>query len=89
MSSLHAFLNGGSTMCFLVIATFFARFWRDTRDRLFAFFAVACAFMALNRALIILYPVERDDQPYVYLVRLLAFVLIAYAVIDKNRSSGG
>lgn len=85
MSTFHAFLAGASTMGFLAAAAFFVRFWKETRDRLFVLFAIAFAFLALNRALIVLYPVERESQPYVYLVRLFSFVLIAYAVIDKNR----
>lgn len=85
MSAFHAFLAGASTMGFLAAAAFFVRFWKETRDRLFVLFAIAFAFLALNRALIVLYPVERESQPYVYLVRLFSFVLIAYAVIDKNR----
>ena len=87
MSALHAFLTGATTMGCLTVAVFFARFWRDTQDRLFVFFAVAFGALALNRALIVLYPLERESQPYVYLVRLFAFVLIAYAVIDKNRAT--
>jgi hypothetical protein len=87
MSALHAFLAGATTMGCLAAAAFFARFWRDTKDRLFVFFSIAFCAMALNRALIVLYPLERESQPYVYLVRLFAFVLIAYAVIDKNRAT--
>ena len=34
---------------------------------------------------LVLFAVGRESQPYVYLVRLAAFVLIAWAVIDKNR----
>jgi MFS family permease len=52
---------------------------------LFVLFAIAFAALALNRTLIVFYPVGRESQPYVYLVRLFAFVLIAYAVVDKNR----
>lgn len=85
MTALHAFLTGASTMGFLAAAAFFARFWKETRDRLFVLFAVAFAAMAMNRTLIALYPLGRESQPYVYLMRLFAFVLIAYAVVDKNR----
>lgn len=85
MTPLHAFITGASTMGCLAAAAFFARFWKQTSDRLFIFFAIAFAALAVNRALIVLYPLERESQPYVYLVRLFAFVLIAYAVVDKNR----
>lgn len=85
MSSLHAFLSGASTLGFLVVAAYFARFWRETKDRLFLLFAIAFVGMALNRGLLVLLAVGRESQPYVYLVRLAAFVVIAWAVIDKNR----
>ena len=87
MTTFHAFITGASTMAFLAAAAFFARFWKETRDRLFALFAIAFAALALNRTLIVFYPVARESQPWVYLVRLFAFVLIAYAVVDKNRSA--
>jgi phosphoglycerol transferase MdoB-like AlkP superfamily enzyme len=85
MTTLHLFLNGASTMGFVVAAVFFARFWDETRDRLFAIFAVAFAALAANRALLALVALGREAQPYLYVVRLAAFVLIAYAVVDKNR----
>jgi hypothetical protein len=89
MTAFHAFITGGATMAFLAAAAFFARFWKETHDRLFLLFAVAFAALALNRTLIVFYPVGRESQPYVYLVRLFAFVLIAYAVVDKNRTDKG
>ncbi|HVH41687.1 MAG TPA: DUF5985 family protein [Labilithrix sp.] len=85
MNSLHLFLTGVTAMGFFVAATFFFRFWRDTRDRLFALFSVAFAGLAINRALLGLIGVGRESQPYLYLFRLAAFLLIAWAVIDKNR----
>ncbi|MBX3228511.1 MAG: hypothetical protein KIT84_07655 [Labilithrix sp.] len=72
-------------MAFLIAAAYFLRFWRETRDRLFVLFAIAFVGMALNRAMLVLVAFGRESQPYVYLVRLAAFVLIAFAVVDKNR----
>ena len=85
MKDLHAFLTGVGTMGFLVATVFFFRFWRDTKDRLFALFAIAFGALALNRALLALLAPGRESQPYLYLIRLGAFLLIAWAVIDKNR----
>lgn len=72
-------------MGFLVAALFFVRFWRETHDRLFILFAIAFGGLALNRALLALLAPGRESQPYLYLIRLGAFVVIAWAVIDKNR----
>lgn len=82
---LHAYLTGAGTAAFLVASVFFLRFWRDTRDRLFLLFAVAFGALALNRVLLALIEPTRESQPYLYLLRLGAFVLIAWGVVDKNR----
>ncbi len=84
-AALHAFLNGAATMGFFVVTAFFVRFWRETGDRLFFFFAAAFAAMAVNRAMLLFLGIGREHQPYLYVIRLLAFVLIAWAVVDKNR----
>lgn len=69
-----------------VAGLFFLRFWRDTRDRLFALFAVAFLVLAVNRVAGGLLPPPDRDQ--VYWVRFAAFALILAAVVDKNRSAG-
>jgi len=83
--NLHSFLTGVGTMGFVVATVFFIRFWRETHDRLFALFALAFGGLALNRALLAILAPARESQPYLYLLRLGAFVVIAWAVIDKNR----
>ncbi len=85
MIELHSFLTGISTAGCLVAAVFFLRFWRETQDRLFVHFAIAFGGLALNRALLAYFTPDRESQPYIYLIRLAAFILIAWAVIDKNR----
>lgn len=79
------FLHGATSMGCIVAAVYFLRFWRDTRERLFVLFAVAFALLALNRAALALSHPTTESTPYFYAVRLAAFVLIAFAVIDKNR----
>jgi hypothetical protein len=78
------FLFGAVTMGFLVAAGFFARFWRDTGDRLFVAFAVAFALLALNQALAQWLGAADERVAYTYLLRVLGFVLILAAIIDKN-----
>lgn len=85
MTTGHGFLNGAATMGFVAAAIFFLRFWRETRDRLFALFAIAFAVLGVNRMLLALVAFGHEAQPYLYIIRLLAFLLIASAVVDKNR----
>lgn len=69
---------GVAGLCFL-------RFWRDTRDRLFVFFAVAFWLLALSWMLLAFLSPNEETRPYVYAIRLAAFALIIAAIVDKNR----
>jgi hypothetical protein len=78
---------GAIGMGFAIAGFFFLRFWRQSRDRLFALFALAFFVLAANRFGIAL--AERDEGvrgDYLYWVRFLAFALILMAIADKNRS---
>ena len=83
-----ALLNGMVTMGFMIAALFFLRFWRRTRDGLFATFAVAFVLLALNQVLIGLSVVPREDQAMLYLLRLVAFALLIVAILWKNLAKG-
>lgn len=84
---MRTYLWGVLTMACLVVATFFFHYWRTSRDRLFAYFAVAFTAMAidwLGHAVLSETDPVRSD---VYAVRLFAFVVILVAIIDKNRQA--
>lgn len=83
------FVSGLITMGFLVAAGFFARFWRQTADRLFLAFAIAFVLLALNQALAQWLGAADERVAYTYLLRVLGFILILVAIIDKNLSQGG
>ena len=78
------FLSGAITMGFIVAAGFFLRFWRSTADRLFLAFAIAFFLLALNQALAQWLGAADERVGYTYLLRLLGFVLILGAIVDKN-----
>jgi hypothetical protein len=77
-------MMGAIAMAFALASLFFLRFWRDTRDRLFGYFALAFAILALNRvALALVDPGSQGD--YFYWVRFTAFAILLLAIWDKNR----
>ena len=78
------FLSGAITLGYLVAAGFFARFWRKTADRLFLAFAVAFVLLALNQGLAQWLGAADERLGYTYLLRVLGFVLILGAIVDKN-----
>jgi Family of unknown function (DUF5985) len=90
---MRTYIWGVLTMACVVVAIFFFHYWRSSRERLFAYFSVAFATMAVDwlvHALVVpADPVRAEaylmHQPEIYLVRLAAFVVILIAIIDKNR----
>ena len=78
------FLSGAVCMGFVIAALFFLRFWSKTSDRLFLAFAIAFALLALNQALAQWLGQADERVGYTYLLRVLGFVLILGAIIDKN-----
>jgi hypothetical protein len=78
-----SFLQGAIAMCFSLAGLFFFRFWRDTLDRLFLLFALSFWLQAMVRVALSLIG-QADERTYWYLVRLIAFVLIAVAIAMKN-----
>lgn len=83
------FSNGVIVMGYLLAGLFFLRFWRDTRDRLFAVFAAAFWLFGLQRLLLSVIDVEAEHEALFYLLRLVGFLLIIWAVVDKNRVGAG
>ena len=85
MPPFLAFLYGMLAMGFAVSALFFVRYWRETHDRLFVYFAVAFGLMAIERAAVVLAQLRVENVWWLYLLRLVAFVIIAWAIVDRNR----
>ncbi|MBV9773937.1 MAG: hypothetical protein JO040_08305, partial [Gemmatimonadetes bacterium] len=64
---------------------YFLRFWRESRDRLFAMFAAAFAILAVQRTALSLLVDDGGDGTLLYALRAVAFLLIISAIVDKNR----
>lgn len=86
--TLTTLVSGAMVMAYFTAGLFFLRFWKDTRDRLFGSFAAAFLLLALQRALLTIFVDSRADDDsgmLLYGIRLLAFLLILWAIVDKNR----
>lgn len=77
-------LLGAIAMSCFVAGLFFLRFWKSTKDRFFLFFAIAFWMEGINRIALAL-TATPENAPIIYLIRLMAFMLILFAIIDKNR----
>lgn len=82
---MNAFLSGAILLGYWAIGLFFSHFWRTSSDRFFGFFAIAFWMLAAERLLFVFMTVDQEMRPYVYLIRLAAFLFILFGILDKNR----
>jgi hypothetical protein len=68
-----------------VVALFFLKYWAASRDRLFLMFAGAFAILGIQRLILAATRQVFEDQALFYTMRLLAFLIIIIAIVDKNR----
>jgi hypothetical protein len=85
-TAIIPFLQTVSATAAVAAGLFFFRFWRESRDRLFAFFGAAFWMLAVSWALLALINPSDETRPYVYAIRLVAFLLMIVGMVDKNRS---
>jgi hypothetical protein len=84
-ADLNAFIGGAITMASFAIGLFFLKYWRRTRDRFFIFFSCAFWIFAVERILLC-FVGANEFSPKIYLIRMVGFLLIICAILDKNRT---
>ncbi len=84
ISTTYSFFTGALAALYAVAGLFFLSFWKRTRDALFVSFALAFALLATNQVVLALGGLEREEQSWVYVLRLLAFLLIIAGIARKN-----
>lgn len=82
---MYDFLTGAIMIGSLVASLLFWRFWQRTMDRIFLWFALAFALMGVERLVLTLMHANEVSSPSTYTIRLIAFLMIAAAIVDKNR----
>jgi uncharacterized membrane protein HdeD (DUF308 family) len=78
------FLLGVIATASLTAGVFFLKFWSKTRDSLFLAFGLAFVIEGLNRCATLMLAKPNEGSPYIYGVRLLAFLIILAAILHKN-----
>jgi hypothetical protein len=86
---MRQFIWGVLTIETAAAALFFLRFWRLSGERLFVYLALAFTAMALNWVGLSAVDPAFELRHYVYLFRLLAFIIIIAGIVDQNRRSRG
>ena len=81
---LTDFVYGMLAAGYLVAGVFFLRFWTRTREPLLLIFACAFGLLAVSQAMLGLLDLEREEQSWVYLIRLCSFTLIIVGIVAVN-----
>jgi hypothetical protein len=81
-------MAGAIVIASIVIALFFLRFWRDSGDRFFLYFALSFLIEGVHRLVATINLATHEDSPLHYSVRLVAYGLILWAILEKNWPRG-
>jgi hypothetical protein len=73
---MEELLTGATAMGWLLAGLFFFRFWRQTRDRFFLWFALSFWLEAAGRVALALMQPAAEDNPGIYGVRVVAYVML-------------
>ena len=84
---MTALLSGMLAAGYLVAALHFLKFRQRTGDRLFLAFATAFGVLAVQRVALVILASVPSATLYLYALRVLAFLLIIAAIVDKNRAT--
>lgn len=79
--------SGALTALYAIIALYFFKFSARSGDRLFTLFASAFLILGAQRLVLTVAREWGENSAWLYGMRLLAFVIIVYAIIDKNRAT--
>jgi len=80
----YMMISGAIGMGCWVIGLFFFQYWRKAKDRLFGIFALSFWILGLERLAPLVTQLGDERHGFQYLIRLLAYLLILYAIVDKN-----
>ena len=86
---INAAISGGIGVAFAMLGVCFLRFWRSSGVRLFFLFAVSFYLLTIERVVLLLADPDNEFAPYIYTIRLAAFLVIIGGIIDQNRRGGG
>jgi len=81
---ISIYLLGVTAAASFTAFVFFLRFWRDTKDSLFAAFALFFFVEGLNRVVLSVMPHPSEGSPWIYVARLIALIVLLGAIVRKN-----
>ena len=84
---MYQFVSGALMILSFAAALFFAMSWRRSGDRFFFIFALAFALLGVERLILGVLNLPESPLLSIYIIRLVGFLLIIIAIVDKNRTA--
>lgn len=81
---MNDMLLGAIAMASVIAGLFFLRFWRNTGDRFFLYFSLSFLIEGFNRMLLGSHSGLTESSPAFYMIRLISYCLILWAIVEKN-----
>ena len=81
---MYQFLSGALAVLSLAAALFFWSAWRRSSDRFFLIFSLAFVLLGAERIILGVLDLPEAPNVAIYLVRLVGFILIIAAIVEKN-----
>lgn len=79
------FLWGALAALCCVAGLFFLKFWRQSRETLFLALASSFGLLGLNWIALSILEVQNESRHYLYVVRLVAFLLLVVGIVGRSR----
>ena len=84
---MNTFFWGATALGCWAVGLIFLRSWRFIADRFFALFAAAFWILSAHWVALAVVGAVDETRHYFYAIRLLGFLLVLVAIVDKNRSA--
>ncbi len=82
---MYEFLSGAIAAATFIVGLFFLRFYKKIDDRFFLYLAIAFWIFSLERFILVFTQSSGEYYSMIYLIRLSGFIIITFAIVDKNR----
>jgi Family of unknown function (DUF5985) len=84
MTPVTQVLLGAVIMGDVIVALFFVRYWKLTRDRFFLFFAASFVAIAVSRVVVDEGLPPFGYEPFGYMIRILSYLFMIAGILYKN-----
>jgi len=81
---VRSWMNGAISMGSFVVGLYFIAFWRETRQRLFVYFAGGFMVLAVHRVIFAITSEDPVWEEFSLSLRLVGYLIILAGIVDRR-----